>query len=113
MRNGHAAAPCLNCWSTARVYARGLCGSCYFNLEIRSRFPCRAGGVKSASVGNHYRPQAAEPTNELPGSEGKIRVLEQRVADGRALWHPDDAVADMEDGVDVPVIIQCLKNLSS
>jgi hypothetical protein len=30
------------------------------------------------------------PTDERPGSEGKIRVLEQRAGDGFQLFHPLD-----------------------
>ena len=32
----------------------------------------------------------AEPTKHVPGSLAKIEVLDQRVARGQPLWHPDD-----------------------
>ena len=32
-----------------------------------------------------------EPTNQLPGSEGKIEELRERLNKGLPLWHPDDA----------------------
>jgi hypothetical protein len=31
------------------------------------------------------------PTDALPGSEDKIRVLMQRVQNRQRLWHPEDA----------------------
>jgi hypothetical protein len=36
------------------------------------------------------RPLPAEPTDALPGSEEKIRVLAQRAERGEQLWHPLD-----------------------
>lgn len=30
------------------------------------------------------------PTNARPGSDEKIAVFQQRIADGEELWHPDD-----------------------
>jgi hypothetical protein len=34
---------------------------------------------------------AAEPTNELPGTEAKLQVMRQRIELGQHLHHPDDA----------------------
>ena len=36
------------------------------------------------------RRPAASPTDAMPGSPEKIRVLTQRVANGEELFHPDD-----------------------
>ena len=36
------------------------------------------------------RRPAGSPTDALPGSPEKIRVLMQRVANGEELFHPDD-----------------------
>ena len=41
------------------------------------------------------RPTPKHPTNALPGTEAKIRVLEERVKTGLALWHPDDKRYDL------------------
>jgi len=32
--------------------------------------------------------------DSLPGSEGRIRVLEQRIRNGESLWHSDDRRID-------------------
>lgn len=38
-----------------------------------------------------YEPgPAEEPTDAVPGSEAKIRVLSDRVLRGQSLWHPRD-----------------------
>lgn len=44
------------------------------------------------------------PTSARPGTEEKIRVLQERVAQGLPLFHPDDAPMECDDTVRVPVI---------
>ncbi len=36
-------------------------------------------------------PPPPEPTQHLPGTEGKLIVMEWRAANGFSLWHPDNA----------------------
>lgn len=35
-----------------------------------------------------------EPTDAMPGTEEKVRVLEERAKNNEPLWHPDDAGMD-------------------
>lgn len=39
----------------------------------------------------HFVPQAkSDPTDAAPGSEEKIRILQQRIEDGQPLWNEFD-----------------------
>lgn len=74
---------------------RGLCHSCYYDLPIRSQYidnldddSGRRGGGLGCPNGDLSR---WCPTRYPPGSEGKIRVMQQRVALDLPIFHPDDA----------------------
>ena len=41
------------------------------------------------------RAKMPEPTDALPGTLDKVRVLEERARLGQALWHPQDAKLDL------------------
>src|SRR5262249_59341986 len=41
------------------------------------------------------RAKLPEPTDALPGTPEKVRVLEERARLGQALWHPLDAKLDL------------------
>ena len=41
--------------------------------------------------GTDSRPLPPEPTTCLPGTSGKIKIMEQRLAAGYHIHHPDDA----------------------
>lgn len=46
-------------------------------------------------VGNgNRRAIQPEPTDALPGTEEKVRILEERARRGQSLWHPLDAAID-------------------
>ena len=89
---------CRHCGQTYQYRthrARRLCLPCYEDEEIRSRYP--VSDTRHASNGPATDPWAKrasaklpQPTRAQPGSEAKVRVLEQRVASGEALFHPDD-----------------------
>lgn len=87
---------CAHCKRLKVARSRGLCASCHLDPSIR----CLYNDVKSTGnrgPGNYYgNPQdMPEPTLALPGTEEKLRVLEQRAALGQNLWHPLDA-CDMD-----------------
>jgi hypothetical protein len=73
---------------------RGLCYFCYFDPKIRKRYPrldsifARRGS--SVEGGKGIVPARA-PTTALPGSEEKIRVMQERAAAGQTIFHPGDA----------------------
>ncbi|MBL8796683.1 MAG: hypothetical protein JNM56_22465 [Planctomycetia bacterium] len=52
------------------------------------------GDLDERAVNFGSRPLPAAPTNTAPGSEARIRVLEERFARGWSLFHPDDARID-------------------
>lgn len=56
---------------------------------------------------NTRRELPPEPTCHLPGTEAKMRVMEERLEQGYHLHHPGDARV-VEEFLDVPV--HCLKS---
>ena len=86
----------MHCGGGPVTRPRGLCWACYYQPRVRDLYR----GVNEAgerSIEGHRnlnlaRPLPPEPTQAQPGSEEKVRVLEQRRRDGYALWHPDDFV---------------------
>lgn len=86
----HILAACLHCGDVRRRYARALCATCYHNHVIRRMYP-----RLKESNGTPYRyfgDADPKPTDELPGSVGKVAVLEGRVARNERLWCAGDAV---------------------
>ncbi len=86
---------CLHCQGiVVWPMPRGLCRDCYYQPSIRARYPSLAtrGAERGSGIGgcNGAREHWL-PTSELPGTEGKLRVLEQRAADAVPLFHPRDA----------------------
>jgi hypothetical protein len=67
---------------------RGLCWSCYYSADVRSRFPPRA----PLGIGVRGTKLPEQPTSALPGSPEKVQVLCERCERGEILWHPLDAV---------------------
>jgi hypothetical protein len=87
--------PCRHCQRPeAKVNRpRGLCWHCYYKPGVRDLYPSTSKhGQRGVGGDNHRRPLPQEPTQAQCGSEGKIRVLEERAARGEQLWHPDDVV---------------------
>lgn len=91
---------CRNCNTPQCHKARGLCWRCYLDADVREKFPlpgwrnakARWNGSLGIGESNHTRPLPDQPTNAQPGTEEKIRVLEERAAAEVALWHPADRV---------------------
>jgi hypothetical protein len=84
--------------------SRGLCRGCSNNAYVRESYPVRIGYERYASGGwgvegpdglpaSMDRPLAPTPTGYLPGTRGKVEVMEARVAQGYAPCHPGDAGA--------------------
>jgi hypothetical protein len=85
---------CRHCKTAKVARPRGLCWRCYYDPEITKLYP------SESPYANRGRPDttggfvlAADPTAHMPGTPGKVEVLESRAALGVALWHPDDARA--------------------
>lgn len=87
--------PCRHCDLPGRR-PKGLCWRCFNTPEINEQYRstskyCRRG------VSEHGSGEFGEPTSALPGTEDKIRVLEDRAALGLALFHPADARSGVSD----------------
>lgn len=84
---------CRHC-GRKRVYRpRGLCWSFYENLDVRSQYEPLNKYGKRGRRGHDARNGAylsAEPTEDLPGTEGKVQTMEERAARGEGLFHPRD-----------------------
>jgi hypothetical protein len=83
--------PCLHCQRRPGIRCRGLCKLCYRLLTQAQRkcYPLGFRGEQGIVSGHGRLP--AEPTDAVPGTEKKIRVLMARAERGEALFHPRDA----------------------
>ena len=87
---------CRHCQKAKANRPRGLCWSCYYAPGVRAKYP-------STSKYGHRGPGLdvsgmvlPDPTDALPGTPAKVRVLEERAAHGQCLWHPLDTQLDDE-----------------
>ena len=83
---------CRHCQKTKANRPRGLCWSCYYKPGVRELFPSTSKFARRGVAnfcGTAPIPEA--PTDAVPGSDEKIRVLMERAARKRSLWHPADA----------------------
>lgn len=85
---------CQHCNSMRANRPRGLCWTCYYAPGRRDLYPStskygRRGVCEEDFHGGLQSPPL--PTDAVPGTEDKIRVLEQRAAMLCSLWHEDDA----------------------
>jgi hypothetical protein len=76
---------------------RGLCWACGQSPEIRARYAgsTHPGATRSPVPTVARGALPARPTDTLPGSEERLRVLEERAARGENLNHPADARLDL------------------
>jgi hypothetical protein len=85
--------PCRHCGQAPINRPRGLCWHCWHDAEVRDLYPPSVS--KFARRGNgcgHGGYRLPEPTDALPGTEAKVRVLEERARRREQLFHPQDAV---------------------
>ena len=83
---------CEHCGNRRVTMPRGLCRSCYDTPCIKRLYPCVRLAFRGLGLAAPHS-QPALPTSALPGSEAKIRVLEERALRGETLHHPGDAQA--------------------
>jgi hypothetical protein len=85
---------CRHCQKVNSNRPRGLCWSCYYTAGVRDLYPSTSKFARRG-VGNGNRGGLTpEPTDALPGTAEKVRVLEERARRGQTLWHPLDAALD-------------------
>lgn len=56
-----------------------------------------SGSNRGVGLGNPARLELPAPTVALPGTQAKLRALEARAAAGLALWHPGDALPELDE----------------
>lgn len=82
---------CRHCNERKANRPRGLCWTCYHS-DAREKYSVseHLGANRGISLGNRTPGLPETPTDVAPGSDEKVRVLEERAAAGVALWHPGD-----------------------
>ena len=83
---------CRHCGDARISRPRGLCWSCYYTPGVRELYLRDAGCGRRAIHGERggcYE-LPAFPTNAWPGTDEKVKVLEERALLGTALFHPED-----------------------
>jgi hypothetical protein len=84
---------CVWCCELRPHQARGFCVACY----ERWYRPKRAAAPDESTIPDRQRADHGEPVVANPGTEVKLRVLEQRAAEGRPLFNPLDRFLFEED----------------
>lgn len=84
---------CCHCGEKVASRPRGLCRRCWTDPDIRSAYGRIDGRAipkpsEASKVRRFKKPK--HPTNALPGSAEKIRIMAERVANGELANHPDD-----------------------
>lgn len=89
---------CRHCFRGLVIRPRGLCWKCYYKPGVLALYPSTSKYARRGTgcYDTKTKTQLPEPTQAIPGSPEKIAIIEQRLAAGLALHHPDDAKADPE-----------------
>lgn len=102
---------CASCGKERRL-RRGLCAKCYFTPEIREKFATTPScSFTNIGLGSTSK-ELGEPTKARPGTEEKLRVLEDRAEKRRVLFHPDDYDPRHEFDPEVGMMARFLKVLN-
>jgi hypothetical protein len=86
---------CRSCQDPKRPVnrPRGLCWRCYYTPGVQDKFPSTSPlGRRGIGNGNRNAPLPSKPTDALPGSPEKLKVLQERAKRMEALFHPNDAI---------------------
>lgn len=84
---------CRHCCKAKVRRPRGLCWDCYYRPGVRELYPSKNPFTAAGRLVEFDGPAPVpdRPCPHPPGSEGRIRTLEERVARREGLWRPDDA----------------------
>lgn len=103
-RRREALKACRHCQKNKVNRPRGLCWRCYYTPGVLELYPSTSKYARR-SYQNFSGPAApCEPTDALPGTEAKLRVLESRAANGQELFHDRDAKSDPPPSWSVPTV---------
>lgn len=82
---------CRHCGVNKVTRPRGLCWTCFYRPGVKEKYgPLSKFGRRGPGNVFKNKPLPATSTDAEPGTPRKLDVLAQRVANGEALWHPDD-----------------------
>lgn len=84
---------CRHCQQKKANRPRGLCCRCYYTPGLKEHYPSTSRYARRHSALEDFEGRAPLPrrsTDTTPGTEEKIRVLEERAAAGLSLFHPRD-----------------------
>jgi len=82
---------CRHCSKHNVTRPRGLCWVCYYTPGVRDLFPSTSKYARRG-LGHDGKPSALpSPTDALPGTPEKIRVIAARLRDRQELHHPFNA----------------------
>ena len=88
---------CRHCGARSARKPRGLCGPCYDDKEVRSRYPkYSSSNWRTYASNKNSRTAPPRPTRAIPGSARKIQVMGLRYVKGYQLYHPLDAKISLE-----------------
>lgn len=96
--------PCRHCGARPGSHKRGFCWGCYHTPAIVALYPAdQSRNSQGGDAAWEYTalPPPPEPTQAVPGSEEKLRVMEWRDQNGYQVFHPQDNVPDHRRGSSV------------
>lgn len=83
---------CKHCETNKVNRPRGLCWICYYTPGVRDMYPStHKFAYRGLGTRNGTPLPAPVPTAAPPGTPEKMAVLEERMRNNQALWHPLDA----------------------
>jgi hypothetical protein len=72
-----------------------LCHKCHSNIKIRNQYPHHCAKRARRNEDDSFGPKLpAVPTDQLPGTEGKIRIMIERFEERVSVFHPFDVKWD-------------------
>ncbi len=94
-------AKCLHCKDRPGNRCRGLCGKCYYRLDVRNQYAasCNQHTVRRGVCHAGQPVTAPElPTATWPGTPDRVAEMMRRAESNQTLWHPNDFdPMDLED----------------
>ena len=88
---------CVHCRERPACRARQMCWTCYYTPGLRGRYRVAHRASRKGEAADFTGPgrEPAAATEAAPGSEEKMRVMEDRVSRGEKLHHPQDRKLDL------------------
>jgi hypothetical protein len=95
---------CKHCRNLSASRPRGLCWGCYYNPGVKELYPSKSKfAIQGLGMMNkNAAPLPPFPTDALPGTVEKLKVIQRRLLLNQCLWHPDDATFENAVGPWIP-----------